>query len=600
VSASDSAHEEEVEERPFNLRLAVRLIVYLVPYKGRVSAALALILLTAASSQLGPRLTQIGVDEHILKGDLDGLYALIGLYFASLVVQYLAQYGQTRVTELTGQYVMRDMRRQVFVHLQRLPMRYFDRTPIGRTMTRTTNDVEALNEFFTEGVVSVFMDLATLIAIVAFMADMNVRLTLVSCTVIPLLAVTTFYLQGKAMIAYRELRRRLARLNAYLQENITGMEVVQLFNRQQRNLRDFDDEHLPYRRAEDREIFYYSVFFPFTEFVGTVGMALIVWYGAGAVVQNAIDVGVLVAFLQYIRRFFRPIMDISDRYALLQSAMAASERIFELLDTPLEPSGGPVGQIGEQRDGIAIEFDHVCFKYDPQETDWILRDVCFRVPAGDSLALVGATGSGKTTIVNLLCRFYEVQQGSVRVDGLDVREWDVDALRRRIGIVQQDVFLFTGSIEDNISLGEEQITEGRVRTVSQYVNADRFVERLPKGYQQAVTEGGTSLSAGQRQLLSFARALAFDPAILVLDEATSSIDTETEQLIQSAISRLMAQRTSVVIAHRLSTIRKAEQILVLHHGEVRERGKHDDLVRADGIYARLYRLHQNDGGAGAR
>lgn len=590
MSPVDLSKEEEVEERPFNPRLAWRLVLYLRFYKGRVAAALALILVTAVSSQIGPRLTQIGVDDYILKGDLSGLYGLIGLYFGSLVVQYAAQYGQTRVTELTGQYVMRDMRREIFVHLQRLPMRYFDRTPIGRTMTRTTNDVEALNEFFTEGVVSVFMDLATLITIILFMADMSPQLTLVSATVIPVLAVATFYLQGKAMGAYRELRRRLARLNAYLQENITGMEVVQLFNRQQRNLKDFDGEHLPYRRAEDREIFYYSVFFPFTEFVGTVGMALIVWYGAGAVIEDAIDVGVLVAFLQYIRRFFRPIMDISDRYALLQSAMASSERIFELLDTPTEPAGGPTDAAGTA-DGVAIEFDRVFFKYDPDGSDWILKDVSFRVPSGQGLALVGATGSGKTTIVNLLCRFYDVQQGSVRVDGLDVREWDTQALRRRIGIVQQDVFLFTGDIEGNIRLGASHIDAQRVREVARTVNADRFVDRLPKGYAQSVTERGSSLSAGQRQLLSFARALAFDPAILVLDEATSSIDTETEQLIQQAISRMMAGRTSVVIAHRLSTIRTADQILVLHHGEVRERGRHDELVEADGIYARLYRLH---------
>jgi ABC-type multidrug transport system fused ATPase/permease subunit len=373
------------------------------------------------------------------------------------------------------------------------------------------------------------------------------------------------------------------------------MEVVQLFNRQGRNLRDFDGEHLPYRRAEDREIFYYSVFFPFTEFVGTVGMALIVWYGAGAVVQNLIDVGVLAAFLQYIRRFFRPIMDISDRYALLQNAMAASERIFDLLDTPPEPAGGPAGRIGRRQEGVAIEFDRVFFKYDPEATDWILKDVSFRVPAGQSLALVGATGSGKTTIVNLLCRFYEAQQGNVRVDGLDVREWDVEELRRRIAIVQQDVFLFSGDIESNIRLGEERITKDQICTVARYVNADRFVERLPKGYSQHVAEGGSNLSGGQRQLLSFARALAFDPEILVLDEATSSIDTETEQLIQEAISRLMRERTSVVIAHRLSTIRNADQILVLHHGAVRERGRHDQLVAADGIYARLYRLHHGSG-----
>ena len=591
MSPVDLSQEEEVQERPFNLRLVLRLVSYLGPYKLRVTAALALILVTAVSSQLGPWLTKIGVDDHIMTGNLDGLYGVIGLYFASLVIQYIAQYGQTRVTELTGQHVMRDMRRQIFEHLQRLPMRYFDRTPVGRTMTRTTNDVEALNEFFTEGIVSVFMDLATLITIIAFMAAMDVELTLIACTVIPLLAATTFYLQGKAMVAYRELRRRLARLNAYLQENITGMEVVQLFNRQQRNLRDFDGEHLPYRDAEDREILYYSIFFPFTEFVGTVGMALIVWYGASAVVENQIFVGVLVAFLQYIRRFFRPIMDISDRYALLQSAMAASERIFELLDTPPEPVGGPKGQVGTRDGGLAIEFDQVFFKYDPEGTDWILRDVSFQVPIGKSLAMVGATGSGKTTIVNLLCRFYEVQQGRVLVDGLDVRSWDADALRQRIGIVQQDVFLFSGDIESNIRLGEARITPEQVQTVARYVNADRFVERLPKGFGQAVSEGGTSLSAGQRQLLSFARALAFDPEILVLDEATSSIDTATEQLIQEATSRLMAERTSVVIAHRLSTIRNADQILVLHHGEVRERGRHSDLVAQDGIYARLYRLH---------
>ena len=590
------ATEEEIEERPFQLGLTLRLVNYLRQYKGRVGISLVLILISAIASQVGPRLTQIGVDEHILVGDLDGLYSLIGIYFLSIIVQYVAQYGQTRVTEMTGQYVMRDLRQEIFVHLQRLPLRYFDRTPVGRTMTRTTNDVDALNEFFTEGVVSVFMDLFTLIAIVAFMADMDWQLTLASCTVIPILAVATFYLQNRAMGAYRELRRRLARLNAYLQENITGIEVVQLFGRQQKNLSEFDDEHLPYRHAEDREIHYYAVFFPFTEFIGTVGMAVVVWYGAGWVLEQRIDLGVLVAFLQYVRRFFRPIMDISDRYALLQSAMAASERIFQLLDTPAESAGGQLTQPVVGSTEAAIEFDHVFFKYDPQGTDWILEDVSFRVSSTHSLALVGATGSGKTTIVNLLCRFYEVQEGVVKVDGVDVRQWNLHALRRRIGIVQQDVFLFTGDIARNIRLGEDSIDTERVERVAAYVNADRFIHRLPGGYQQPVAEGGSSLSSGQRQLLSFARALAFDPQILVLDEATSSIDTETEQLIQDAISRLMRERTSVVIAHRLSTIRNADHILVLHHGQVREQGRHEELVRQGGIYARLHRLHY---GAGA-
>ncbi len=593
MSAGPINQEEEIQESPFQLRLTIRLVSYLGAYKGRVAFAFALILVAAVSSQIGPRLTQIGVDDYIVKGDLAGLHWIIFAFFASIVVQYIAQYGQTLVTEMTGQYVMRDMRRQIFVHLQRLPMRYFDRTPVGRTMTRTTNDVESLNEFFTEGVVSVFMDFLTLVAIVVFMADMDPRLTLVTCTVIPVLAVATFYLQGKAVKAYRELRLRLARINSYLQENISGMEVVQLFSRETRNLREFDDEHLPYRRAEEREIGYFAVFFPFTEFVSAVGMALVIWYGAGAVIQSRIELGVLVAFLQYVRRFFRPIMDLSDRYALMQSAMAASERIFELLDTPAEPAGGSGLHEVVTAATKAIDFDGVHFKYDPAG-DYVLEDVSFSVESGESLAIVGATGSGKTTVVNLLCRFYDVQKGSIKVDGRDVREWPLEDLRRRFGIVQQDVFLFSGDIESNISLQERDISSEQVRAAARNVNADRFIERLPRRFQQPVAEGGVTLSSGQRQLLSFARALAFDPEILVLDEATANIDTETEHLIQDAIGKLMRDRTSIVIAHRLSTIRSADHIIVLHRGQIRERGRHEELIQIDGIYARLYRLHLSE------
>ncbi|NKB69929.1 MAG: ATP-binding cassette domain-containing protein [Candidatus Latescibacteria bacterium] len=582
--------EEEAQGRPFNLRLMVGLLAYLQPHKKRVILALLTIFVASISSQVGPFLTKIAVDDYIATADWLGLRWILLLFFASLAVQYVAQYAQTLVTEMMGQHVMFDMRRDIFNHLQRLPMRYFDRTPLGRLMTRNTNDVEALNDFFSEGVVSVFMDLFTLIAIISFMAYMDLRLTLVCCAVIPILALATFYLQGKAMQAYRALRLRLARLNAYLQENITGMEVVQLFNRQERNLEDFDREHLPYRRAEDREIFYYSVFFPFTEFVGSVGIALILWYGAGSVVQERIELGVLVAFLQYIRRFFRPIMDISDRYAMLQSAMAASERIFELLAVKAEDQGGPA-RSDDSAQGGSIEFANVSFKYDPEGRDYILKNVSFRVAAGQSLALVGATGSGKTTIVNLLCRFYDIQEGAIYVDGREVRTWPIEDLRRRISIVQQDVFIFSGDVQNNIRLGDETISRQQVEDAARYVNADRFIGRLSRGLEQPIAEGGATLSSGERQLLSFARALAFDPKILVLDEATSSIDTETEQLVQEAIGKLMRQRTSIVIAHRLSTIRSADQILVLHRGEICERGRHQELLRQGGIYARLYQLN---------
>ena len=582
--------EEEIQERPFSLALTRRLLGYLLPYKVRIIATLLMMILSAAANQIGPLLTQIAVDDHILVGDLEGLKWILLVFFGSVAVQYVATYLQTYVTEVTGQHVMLDMRRQIFAHLQKLPMRFFDRTRVGRLMTRTTNDVEALNDFFTEGVVSVFMDLFTLAAIICYMLQMDIWLTLVGCAVVPFLFVVTFWLQGLAMKAYREFVLRRARLNAYLQENITGMEVVQLFNREHRNLAEFDLEHLPYRRAQDQEINYYAIFFPLTEFIGTVGVVMVVWFGAAAVLDGRIEIGVLIAFLQYIPRFFRPIMDINDRYALLQSAMASSERIFELLDTKVESAGGPPG-VPPPSVGGTIEFRNVSFKYDAEAPDYILKDISFNVEAGQSLAIVGSTGSGKTTIVNLICRFYDAQEGSVLVDGRDVRDWNVEDLRKRVSIVQQDVFLFSGTIGNNISLGNADINQSGVERAAEHVNADRFINRLPDRYGQEVAERGSTLSTGERQLLSFARALAFDPEILILDEATSSIDTETEQLVQEAVFRLMKERTSIVIAHRLSTIRNADHILVLHHGEIRERGRHDQLMKQEGIYARLYQLN---------
>ena len=592
--SNDLNKEEEIQHRSFNGRLLIKLLSYLKPHKKRVLLSFVTIAFAAFFSQIGPLLTQIAVDDYIGKGDYEGLNWIVGAFFACIFAQYITQYAQTLITETMGQHVMLDMRRDIFAHLQRLPLDYFDHTPLGRIMTRTTNDVEALNEFFSEGIVSVFMDLFMLIAILGFMLFIDPQLTLICCIVVPVLTVSTFYLQNKAMVAYRELRVRLARLNSYLQENITGIEVVQLFGREKRNLKDFDREHLPYRRAEEKEIFFYAVFFPFTELVGTLGVASVVWFGSSAVMSERIAFGVLVAFLQYIRRFFRPIMDISDRYALLQSAMASSERIFELLETPMEDSGGSRRNLPKNLRSGTIEFENVYFKYDETSKDWILKDVSFRVEAGQSLALVGSTGSGKTTIINLLCRFYDIQKGTIRVDGVDIRAWNSEELRERVSIVQQDVFLFSGSIKENIRLGNDKITMQDVKVAAEVVNADGFINDLENEYEHQVAERGSTLSGGQQQLLSFARALAFNPEILILDEATSAIDTETEQLIQDAISKLMHGRTSIVIAHRLSTIQNANQILVLHHGQIRERGRHDELVKQGGIYAKLHALNYDD------
>ncbi len=581
--------EEEAQERPFALPLLVRLLRYLSPYKKRLVLAFCLIFTGAVAGQAGPRLTQIAVDRYILRSDLHGLRSVLLLFLVCVAVQYLAEAAQTLVTELTAQYAMRDLRREVFAHLQRLPMGYFDRTPIGRIMTRTTNDVEALSEFFTDGAVSIFADCFALLAIIAFMVDMDLRLTLVAAAVVPVLVAATWYLQGLAMQAYRQLRLRLARLNSYLQENIAGIEVVQLFGRQQRNQADFRREHVAYRQAEDREIHCYAVFFPLTEFVVAAGTALVLYFGAQAVWQQRLELGVLMAFLQYVRRFFRPIMDLNDRYTLVLGAMASSERIFQLLDVPPEAAGGRLQQPPRRADGL-IEFDRVWFRYGTTD-DWVLRDVSFRLEPGHSLALVGATGSGKSTLVSLLCRLYEIERGAIRVDGRDLRDWNTDELRRNIGVVQQDVFLFSGDIAGNISLGNPAISALQMAEAARHVRADRFIARLPGGLAHPVGERGATLSAGERQLLSFARALACDPRILVLDEATSSIDTETEQLVQDAIASLLSGRTSIVVAHRLSTIRRADQILVLHRGEVRERGRHEELLRQGGIYQRLHQLN---------
>ncbi len=591
--ATRDVHEEEVTQKPFDARLMWRLLAYLKPYSVWVTVAFVLILLASGARQAGPYLSKIAVDDHILQGDLAGLNRIVLVFVGLLVFQFMADVAQRMVTQMVGQWVMYDIRKAIFAHLQRLPVRFFDRTPIGRLMTRNTNDVDALNELFTDGVVAVFSDIFTLIAIMAFMFYMDASLAFLVCATVPVMFGVTFWFQGSMLRAFRLARSRLARLNAYLQENITGMPVVQLFGREGRHADRFDGINGRYRSANLESTLYYSLYFPIMQLLGSVAMALVIWQGSNDVIRSQIEWGALVAMLQYIPRFFWPILDVAERYAILQAAMASSERIFELLDT--EPEPGP-GKAGRKRIRGEIEFSNVWFAYN--EDDWVLKDVSFLVKPGERLAIVGATGSGKTTIINLLCRFYDVQRGLIRIDGVDIREWDVDALRRRIGVVQQDVFLFSGDIGANIRLRNAEISQQRVEQAARDVNAQRFISRLPAGYGHAVTERGDTLSGGQRQLLAFARAIAFEPDILVLDEATSSVDTETEAWIQDAVGRLMRSRTSIVIAHRISTVRSAYRILVLHKGEIREAGTHEALLARRGIYYRLHQLQYVGGGPG--
>ena len=584
-----SYQDEEITEKPLNAKLLWRLIGYLKPYLWWVSLAFILILGTAFFRQATPYLTKIAIDDYILIGNLDGLNDIIFLFFLFLILQFITNYFERFITKMAGQWSMYDIRAAIFSHTQRLPIKFFDRMPIGRLMTRNTNDVDALNELFTEGFVATFSDLFTVTAIIGYMFYMNTELATITCLTLPVIFYVTFWFQSRLLRAFRLARRHLARLNTFLQENISGMAVVQLFNKEHRNRKKFDEVNTDYLHANLEATYYYSLFFPITEFIGSAITALVIWYGSSDVIRSEMDWGILVAMLQYIPRFFWPIMDIAERYGILQSSMASAERIFELLDTEPEPVGGDL--LKDKIEG-RIEFRQVWFAYN--EEDWVLKDVSFTIEPGQSVAIVGATGSGKTTIISLLAGFYLIQKGQILVDNVDIHEWNIESLRKRIGVVQQDVFLFSGTIEENIRFGDNSLSEDRIRQAAHDVNADRFIDRLEEGYTHQLTERGSTLSSGQRQLLAFARALAAEPDILVLDEATSNVDTETELWIQDAVERLMTSRTSIVIAHRLSTIRNADIIIVLHKGKLREKGTHDDLMLQDGIYRRLHQLQYLD------
>ncbi|HEY0788353.1 MAG TPA: ABC transporter ATP-binding protein, partial [Thermoanaerobaculia bacterium] len=513
-----------------------------------------------------------------------------GLYLFSLVGGFVILYSQMVLMNMMGQYVMSDMRRQIFGRLQKLDIQYFDRNPVGRLITRVTTDVDALNEMFTAGFVSIFGDVVVLAGIVGILFWMNWRLALVLFSILPFIVLVSVWVRSGARRTYRMVRARIAAINAFLQEHISGMPVVQLFNRQGEEAGKFAGLNARHRDANLESIWYYSVFYPMIELVQSIGIALIVWYGGRQVIGGTLTLGALIAFFQYAQRFYEPISDLSEKYNILQGAMAASERIFKLVDTPIRITSPADGRTIPAID--TIEFRDVWFAYNEEE--WVLKGVSFTVHRGERIALVGHTGAGKTTVTNLLLRFYDVQKGSILVNGVDVRDIDLVALRRLFAIVQQDFFLFSGTLGENITLGDAAIGDAQMREASEKVQAARFIERLPEAYRSEVRERGAGLSVGEKQLISFARALAFDPPVLILDEATSSIDTETERLIQEGIAALMEGRTSIVIAHRLSTIRSADSILVFHHGEIRERGTHEELMRLGGLYRRLYELQYRE------
>jgi ATP-binding cassette subfamily B protein len=580
--------QDEALDKNYDARLLRRLLGYLRPYRGLTALAVLLLLAGAGLALVGPVLTQRALDVAIPARDTGLLATLAMLFLAALVLEFVVEYGQTLLTTYLGQRVMYDLRMQIFAHLQRLSISYFDRNPVGRLMTRVTSDVETLNELFSSGVVTVFGDVFTLLAIMTMMLWIDWRLALVTFAVIPLVWLTARIFRRRVRQAFGDIRVRLARLNAYLQERLSGMRVVQLFGREADSAARFAELNQEHLEAHRRSITIYAVFFPVVELLTAVAMALLLYYGGLRALGGTITVGVLAAFIQLTRRFFQPLQDLSEKFNLLQSAMASSERVFALLDQPvtvLEPVN-PV-RLSQPVRG-EVRFEGIWFRYSP-EGPWVLRDVSFTASPGQTIALVGHTGAGKTTIVNLLLRFYDPDRGRILIDGVDIRQLSTSDLRSLIGFVQQDLFLFAGNIQHNLTL-DAPIPPEAARQAARRVGADRFIERLPAGYDHRLGERGRSLSVGERQLLSFARALALDPTILVLDEATSSVDAQAEGQIQVAIAELMAGRTSLVVAHRLSTILHADEILVLQHGEIRERGSHRELLAQQGLYERLYQL----------
>jgi len=602
-----SAHQEEEKlGKIYDAHLVRRLIGYFGPYRKRVIVALVLSLFVAALEASLPYLFKVGIDSAIdpvvhhklpLAAGVHLLGWVVVAYLTALILSFSTLYGQVLIMQTVGQRAMYDLRREIFGHLQDLPFHYFDRTPVGRLITRVTTDVDALNDLFASGVVAMLNDTFVLVYFVGAMLLLNWRLALLTLAVLPLIMVVTWIFRNYVRDANRRIRVSIARINAFLQEHISGISVVQLFNRERKAREQFEERNRDYLEAYKDAIKAFALFYPTVEFLAFLAIALIFWYGGGRVLTGAVKIGVLVAFMQYAQRFFRPIQDLSEKFNILQTAMASSERIFRLLDEPA-PSLAPATP--HRLDGIRgeIEFRNVWFSYrneaNPAEEDWVLRDVSFHINPGETIAVVGHTGAGKTTTIQLLLRFYEIQRGQILLDGIDIREFDPIELRRHFGVVLQDPFLFTGTIESNVRLGTEGIDAGRVEAELREVGLGPWIESLPDGIATQVSERGATFSVGQRQLISFARALAHRPQILILDEATSSVDTNTELLIRQALERMFSGRTSIVIAHRLSTIQRADRILVFHKSRLREQGTHQELLAQAGIYSRLYQLQYRD------
>ncbi len=599
--------EEEVLGKAYDSRLMRRLLTYMKPYRAVVSVSLILLVIDSLLQIIGPLLTKLAVDrylvpvkhshtfpalDHWLSHDpWTGLTQLAGLYLGVVALGFFFDFGQTYLMQWTGQKAMFDLRRQLMTHLQTLDVAYFDRNPVGRLVTRVTTDVDVLNDLFASGLVTIVGDVLMLSFVIIIMLRLSPGMTGLMLAVMPVVVLVTVQFRRTASQSYRRIRVAIAKINAYLQEHVAGIAVLQLFNREERSKREFDKINRDHMLAFKDSIAAYGWFYPVVEFLGMLAMALLLAYGGFRIREGALTLGVLVAFFQYGLRFFRPIQDLSDKYNILQGAMAASERIFKLLDTkphivsPVHTAAFPEG-------ALDIEFDGVWFAYNDE--DWVLKDVSFRIGAGETIAVVGHTGAGKTTLTNLLLRFYDVQRGAIRIGGIDIREFDLIELRRQFGVVLQDPYLFTGTVDTNIRLGTAAITGPQVRQAAEQVNLLDFIEELPEQFDTAVRERGNGFSTGQKQLISFARALAHNPRILILDEATSSVDTETELRVREALTRLVSNRTSLVIAHRLSTIQRADRILVMHKAQLREMGTHQELLARRGIYWKLYQLQYKE------